>query len=438
MMHPKILIVGTVPYNKKMQSRAFDAYFHQWDPENIAQVFSNPMEPTKGHCGTLYQVTDSMMLHRWLHHNAKVGRIYKRESLSEQNDPGHNEQTGSMVGKLYQMGKRKSPLNHLLRKLLWRKKYWCTEEFLEWCDAFNPECIFLAFSDDFFIPEIALFLADRYDVPIVSCIGDDYYFNDKKSISPLYYIYRRKYKSLIDKVFAHGGSAMYISDKIRDKYNREFSLNGETVYLTSEIKRKTFRPIPKDHPTISYFGNISLGRNNSLNDIGKALGQIRPDYMLNVFSNETSRHLVGVFDGNKNVCYKGAVPYTEVMAETDKSDILIIVEGFADEDITAVKYSLSTKAADSLASGASIFVYGPLESGVIDYMNSTGASMVCCDKADLVQKLKTLIEDAALQKKLYDQAIVISEAHHTLKSSNAVSEKVITEAINNYHKHAKG
>ena len=417
-----------------MQSRAFDAYFHQWEPENIAQVFSNPMEPPKGHCGTLYQITDSMMLHRWLHHNAKVGKIFRRELLSEQNAPGHNEQTrSSIVGKLYQMGKRKGPLNHLLRKLLWRKKYWCTKEFLEWCDVFTPECIFLAFSDDFFIPEIALFLAERYDVPIVSCIGDDYYFNDRKSLSPLYYIYRKKYKTLIDRVFAHGGSAMYISDKIRDKYNEEFHLEGETVYLTSEIKRRTFRSIPKDHPTISYFGNVSLGRNNSLNDIGKALGEINSDYHLNVYSNETSRHLVGVFEGNKNVCYKGAVPYTEVMAETDKSDILIIVEGFADEDITAVKYSLSTKAADSLASGASIFVYGPLESGVIDYMKSTGAAVVCYETTELKQKLRTLIEDVTLQKRLYDQAIVISEAHHTLKSSNAISEKVITESIKKYH-----
>ena len=78
--HPRLLIVGTVPYNKKMQSRAFDAYFHQWEPENIVQVFSNPMTPQKGHCSELFQIKDAMMLHRWFNHNFEVGRYFKRKN----------------------------------------------------------------------------------------------------------------------------------------------------------------------------------------------------------------------------------------------------------------------------------------------------------------------------------------------------------------------
>ena len=37
-MHPRVLIVGTVPYNTKSTSRAFDAYFHYWEKENLAQM----------------------------------------------------------------------------------------------------------------------------------------------------------------------------------------------------------------------------------------------------------------------------------------------------------------------------------------------------------------------------------------------------------------
>lgn len=435
--HPRLLIVGTVPYNKKMQSRAFDAYFHQWEPENIVQVFSNPMTPQKGHCSELFQITDAMMLHRWFNHNFEVGRYFKRQELSELSSTEDSRKNNSLVSKLYKAGKRKGALNHLLRKLLWRKKFWCTNSFLEWCDRFNPECVFLAFSDDFFIPEIALFLAKRYDVPIVSCIGDDYYFNNQPSFSPFYYFYRRQYKKLIDKVFAHGGSAIYISDKIRDKYNKEFGLDGQTVYLTSEIKRRQFRPISTEQPVVSYFGNISLGRNNSLNDIGHALYEINHNYKLCIYSNETSSHLVGVFKDNPGIIFKGAVPYAQVMEETNKSDILVIVEGFAPENITAVKYSLSTKAADSLASGASIFTYGPLESGVIDYMKSTGASVVCTDANNLKVDLSSLINDVQLQRQLYEKAIAISKEHHSIESSNVISENVVINSIQRYNKHVE-
>ena len=53
-MHPRVLIVGTVPYNTKSPSRAFDAYFHYWEKENLAQIFSNTKKPCKGHCETLF------------------------------------------------------------------------------------------------------------------------------------------------------------------------------------------------------------------------------------------------------------------------------------------------------------------------------------------------------------------------------------------------
>lgn len=64
-----------------------------------------------------------------------------------------------------------------------------------------------------------------------------------------------------------------------------------------------------------------------------------------------------------------------------ESDITVIVEGFEEKDINLSRYSLSTKAADALASGASILTYGSLESGIIEYMQSTDAAMVCTDKA---------------------------------------------------------
>lgn len=38
-MHPKLLIVGTVPYNRQLSSRAFESYFKNWEKENLAQIF---------------------------------------------------------------------------------------------------------------------------------------------------------------------------------------------------------------------------------------------------------------------------------------------------------------------------------------------------------------------------------------------------------------
>lgn len=430
-MDPKVLIVGTVPYNKATTARAFEAYFHGWDRNCLTQIFSNSKKPIKGHSGRLFQITDKRMLQRVFDKTIQTGKEFVYEELADAWENNTQEESG-IYSKLYQWGSRKTPFIYLARGLLWQKKHWCTKEFKVWLDEFQPECVFLAFSDDYFIPQIALYAARRYHIPIVSCIGDDYYFDGKFSLNPLYHLYKYTYRRLIRQVFAHGGSSIYISDKIRDKYNGEFSLNGETVYLVSEMDRRPFRPIDREKPVISYFGNIGLGRNESLNEIGRALGEIAPDYRLQIFSGESDPRLTRMFKGNPNVEFCGSVSYAEVAEKTRESDILVIVEGFRRENVSATRYSLSTKVADSLASGAQILVYGSEECGVVEYMAGTNSAAVCTDKAQLVRCIRRLLEDMEQQKRYYENAVKISEKNHTLESSTSVFRGVVEKAIAQY------
>lgn len=429
-MHPRVIIVGTVPYNVKSTSRAFDAYFHYWEKENLAQIFSNPKKPCKGHCKTLYQITDYRILQRWLGKKNDPGIIFKYEELDLEWKDNSMEVNDKKTKMAYKFGQKHTPLTHLLRGVLWRKKYWCTKKLDDWLNAFRPDCVFLAFSDDYFISQIALYVAQKFNIPIVSCIGDDYYFNLEKTLNPLYYIYKYSYRKLINKVLSWKGSTIYISDKIRDKYNSEFNLDGQTVYLSSTIKRKKFSAINKKNPIITYFGNIRMGRNNSLNEIGYALGQINPNYILEVYSNEQNQDYYNLFRNNRNVKFLGSIPYQDVKKRMEESDITVIVEGFKEKDINLSRYSLSTKAADTLASGTNILVYGSLNSGIVEYMKSTKAAMVCTDKKELKNSIITLIENIELQKAQYEQAVYVSNTHHNLKISTQVSEEVILNAIN--------
>lgn len=428
-MTPRVLIVGTVPYNTKSTSRAFEAYFHGWPKENLAQIFSNAKTPCKGHCGTLYQITDHSLLRKWLGKRVETGTVFRYEDLPAVWEDNDLEVDGAVTKKAYKLGAKHTPLTHLLRGLLWRKRFWCTDKLNAWLDAFSPECVFLSFSDDYFILRIALYVARRYNIPIVSSIGDDYYFNKHFSLSPLYQLYKESYKALVRKTLAHKGSAIYISDKIRDKYNSEFGLDGETVYLTSEIRRREFRPINVECPVVTYFGNIRMGRNDSLCDTADALREIDPSYAIDVYSNENDEKYYRRLKSHSNVRFHGSVPYARVQEEMRKSDVTVIVEGFREKDIELSRYSLSTKAADAMASGCAILTYGSPECGVVEYMQSTDASAVCTEKAELTATIKALMKDQALQRKQYDQAVKMTAEHHNLESSCATFRGVVEKAL---------
>lgn len=428
-MHPRLLIVGTTPYSTKDQSRSFDAFFHYWEKENLAQIFCKPQSPVKGHCGTLFQITDYRVLQRWKGKKLETGKVYYYDDLPDSNESVQRTDETSSAPFAYKFGLKHTPLTHLLRGLLWRKRFWCTEALNKWLDDFNPECVFLSFSDDYFIPQIALYVAERYNIPIVNSVLDDYYFNTRFSLNPLYWWYKLTYKKLIRKVLAHKGSAIYISDKIRDKYNSDLGLDGETIYLTSTVERKPFAPVNTENPLITYFGNIGMGRNHSLNDIGYALGVINPNYKLEIYSGAKDSALYAIFKDNPNIYYGGMIPYEQVQEKMQNSDVTVIVEGFKKEDVNLSRYSLSTKAADALASGATILTYGSQECGIVEYMQSTKASFVCTDKGQLVGIIKQMLERKDLQEQYYAQQIVMTNEHHNIKKSCETFEMVVDRAL---------
>lgn len=431
-MGKRILIVGTVPYNEKSTSRAFASYFTGIPREDLAQIFSNTKAPVKGNCATLYQITDQRMLKRRFNSKLKTGKIYNYDELGMTWEDTDLEVDSKAVSKLYNIGKRKNSAVYLVRKFIWKKKYWCTTELNDWLDEFKPECVFLSFSDDFFIPRIALYVAEKFNIPIVSSIGDDYYFNYNKTLSPLYHIYKLQYRALIRKVFQHPGSAIYIGNKIRDKYNSEFGLDGETVYLTSSIGRRDFRAIDPNKLTVSYFGNIRLGRNKSLSQIATALGVINPSYRLHIYSNEDDPAYYQMLVDNPNAEYHGSVPYSEVQRKTIESDIVLVVEGFKKKDVRITRYSLSTKVADSLASGVAVLAYGSRECGAIEYAEETGCIAMCKKQNKLVEVLRELISDKDLQYKNYVKAIAVTEANHRLEQSTAIFRGVVNRVCKEY------
>lgn len=436
---PRVLIVGTVPYNKNSTSRAFDAYFHNWPKEKLAQIFSINKTPTKGHCKYFFQVTDQRLLKRRFSKKIKTGKTFDDDELENEWKDNSLETQNTLYNQLYKRGRKKTPFIFLMRKWLWKKKYWYTKELQDWVETFNPQVIFLSFSDDFFIPEIALFMANKFNIPIISSISDDYIFNNKFSLSPLYYIYRRKYKKLIDKIMKYPGDVIYISDKIRDKYNDYYNRHGETIYLSSELN--TVNQVPNNNPPVfSYFGNIRNGRNESLKDIADALQKIDTNYRINIYTSERDNKFLKVLKNHQGINLKGNIPYSQVVKETANSSFLLAVEGMKKKDIVTTKYSLSTKVADCLTSGIPTISYGSIECGMISYMMKSNAVCVITKKEELVIKLKEFIDNIDMQKEYLMNAKKIVASNHTLSNSNALFEKIVCDAYDEFvslHKNSK-
>ena len=336
MEHPRVIIIQTTPYSTNNSSRTLDSYFHFWERDRVRQIFSRNWKPQKGHCGELYQIKDSDLLKKWFHRPVDVGTIYRYEDLDEQGTSQIIEE-GELTSQGYKLGRAHTPTIELLRGILWRKKYWCTDKLVNWLDDYKPELIFYNYTYNLFLAKIAILIADRYNIPIITAVADDYYFNDfrdSKSLSPANLLFRKKYKKTVRKLFAHKGSAVFGCNKIRDKYTSGFGIPGETVYYNSTVERRPFKPINSDAAVLVYFGNIRLGRNKALLDIANTLLQISPSIKLKIYSTETDRKYYQDLRAHPSVVWGGAIPYDQVKEEITKSDIYVVAESLSAEDIT--------------------------------------------------------------------------------------------------------
>lgn len=375
----KILIVGTQPYNKTVQSRAFDSYFHQFKKTNLAQIFSDARVPCKGHCDELFQITDYRLLKRRVNSKIKTGRLFRYDELLE-------EWTDLSV-KTYKP-KNRGPLYRFMRKWIWKKKYWDTLELEEFVANFSPNYIFIAFSKDFFIFDIAIHFAEKYHTKLILSIADDYVFYDAYRGHLFNRLYRKKYLKIIDKVMNMDAFCIFESEKIKKLYlNHYLNVAGEVIYIASNISPKLCEgfDLTKDW---YYFGNLEYGRYESILEIAKTLQSFNSTIKIHVYSRDIGK----VKDKSQNIILHSPVNYNK-MIEISLNDAgaLLLVEGFAKKDVKMVEYSLSTKVGDSLSLGKPVIAYGHQNSGAMDFLLEQKCCFLATNKNDLSRLINDII-----------------------------------------------
>jgi len=245
----------------------------------------------------------------------------------------------------------------------------------------------LSASKDFFIFEIALHFSNKLNIPLILSIADDYVFYDEYHGRFLNTLYRYKYLKLIDKCFKKSSFCIFESDKIKEKYIKEYGVRGYTIFIASDMEITACNNVRNKH--FCYFGNLEYGRADSLIEIANNLLTIDQSFILDIYSKDCD-------DLRKKKCPKniriyGQIPYTEVVKKMRECFCLLIVEGFDKKNVEMTRYSLSTKVGDSLSVRKPILVYGDKECGAIEFFIEKGIGYVATNKIELGDAIRRVI-----------------------------------------------
>lgn len=418
----KVLVIShNVFCDNSSMGRTLTNYFKGSNEISLAQLYFHSEVPGSNICENYYRVTDFDMLSA-VFKGTEVGTIFTASDIKK--GMKTNRIDTDIQASIYKIGRNRKPFMYVCRNLLWNTKKWKNERLEKWIDNFAPDIVFFASGDYLFSYNIALYIATSRKIPLVLSIYDDYIFNDRFSISPLYWLDRILYKRKFKETIRYAATSIYICDMLKNKYTKHYKCPGETIMTLSDVEEAS-KDSHNDIVVVSYLGNLGHDRWESLVDIGRTLKKLGNKYLLDVYSNESRKRILKHMSEENGIRYKGAVSYEEVQKVMKNSDVLVHVEDFSEKNIKKVKYSISTKIADSLKSGTCLLAYGPKNVASIDYLKSNSVACVANTKQELYFVLKNLIYDEEIRSKYIKKALKLAaERHDVLKNSERLTKMI--------------
>lgn len=420
---PRLLVIGnSCLSNNTSNGRTLRNFLLGWDIEKIAQFYIQNEEPDFSVCRNYFRVTDGQALKAFIK-GVNYGGIVKSSSTVKKDAVNNNP-----VKK-----HSRNAVSMFLRDFIWNSNRWKNSDFKKWLKEFSPEVVLLQAGDSPFMFKIAMSICKDYNIPLVLYNSEVYYFKNfdyfRSTGIPhlLYPLFHRYYNRVFKKAIRFSHKSIYNCEMIKKVYEKEFNRPSVTIYTATEAQYT----VPKkndDRFTVSYLGNLGVGRHENLVEIGNTLQMISPDYKLDVYGKIPDSVVETAFKNCPGINYRGFVSYDKVMDVMQNSDLLVHIENFSPFYRKDLQYAFSTKIADSLAMGVGFLVYAPAEMACSRYLKENQAAFVVSDKNDLFNTLKYLSENPEECRTYSHTARLLAEKNHNFFNNSALFQNVLKTA----------
>lgn len=423
--YPKILLVNNSSrLTKNATGITLNSIFSNWPSENIMEI-SCTSRPEKSGANNI--------------------KIY---SLSKKNYPAFLLMRSKLFNKINETSKRDVLISKKKLEKHGKFKYFINSikknirtiliAYFDIMPLFNPlelTQIALKYNPDFIYTmggsiismKLTLFFANKCKKPIVIHFMDnwqDTLYNEFFLTKPCHIMSQKLLKNIYSKTKV----ALTISNAMATEYSNRWGVKHVPLMNTvSIISDKPNVYISKDI-TITYTGGLHLSRWESLLDLGDVIEDYNNKYeiniILNIYTSDNDRRLYKHLFNEKFVIFNDYVEHGQIRNVYSKSDILIHIESFSSKFEKFVKYSMSTKIPEYMASGKPLLVYAPEDYAVSSYIRNYQAGLAVKNKEELQEKLIKLITNCEFRYHFANNAIKLVKSNHTISNCQNVLKQV--------------
>lgn len=367
----KILIITGNPFSRVLNNgKTHEAIFSAFSRDELCELFCRPVETIYtdfNFCSSFYMVTEADIVRKLIFRNKICGNVVKPKNQKyELNTRIYNTSFSSGWTFL-----------KLFRDALWNTGVWKTRNFFKWCITQSPDLIFVDGGGEKFLYNIAIYISDMMNIPIVSFFTDDYFlYNFKKTLIGRYQLkqYRDCLKQLVEKSSACFAIGKYMADDYSKYFNKPFLhiMNCTDVPL---VRNKQLHKIT----TISYFGGLQLERWKMIVKLAKIVGK---RYVINVYSFSKLTLRINREFHEVGINYYNGLVGDALFNCMNNSDVLLHVESDKKRYRTFTRLAISTKIPEYLMTGKVVLGFGPLEIASMRILSDNHIGIVISSEAD--------------------------------------------------------
>jgi len=384
----KVLDITGNPFSLYLNNgKTHEAIFSAFNKEELCQIYVRPVATNLidfVYCSSYYCVSDWDVLNRLTFKSNKCGSVIKNANQIKADDSFHYTN-----GNVTSIGSKKG-FAGVLRDLLWGTGLWKNQDLKSWLKAQKPDVIFIDGGGDSYMYNIALYISQYLNIPLVYYVTDDY-------------VIYPKHKSIIQKIHHH-----FVFKKISEVISKSeycYAIGEVMANEYSQYFRKTFgyvmnaiNVLPYKPQTgtrkkivISYFGSLGLNRDRIIASLGSMASKL---FEINVYAfniNDESKRLLE----ENGVKYKGALKSEELDDAMYASDVLLHVESDDEESRAFTKLAISTKIPEYLMHSRLILGYGPTEVASMQLISNNNIGVVISSddtKDEQMRKLEMILD----------------------------------------------
>lgn len=419
----KILIVTGTPIRiDTNMGKTLQTLFSNFNKAEIIQLYFSPETPNVDMCFSYYRICEKQLIKSFF--GVLTSKCGGKILPSLEGKNAIRPEKNALIFTKF----KSNALMRWGREIIWNFTNWKNKNFIKWLEEEKPSVIFSIMHDVNSITETVIWIAKKYNIPVVLFVTDDYYNDGEQSNNLIRKLYYKKRQSLNRELAKYCTTVIGCSEKAANYFSNELNIQKKEVLYTPSANMYLEMPYKKqsnDRPLkIRYFGNLGLGRWKILKELGNVLRRINENKktsvcILEVYSSVTDQDIIKELNIENGCIYKGWVYGDSYLSLLQETDIAVHVESFDEAMIRRTWVSISTKIADYLGAGKCILGIGSKELASIDHIKDVAC--IVDNINTLEEKLLNLISSPELRKKNQEKARALA-----LKSHNRerICEKV--------------